>query len=80
MPIGVLVVFSLSALVGVIGITLLIISNVSYFRRMHDQAFGGGRFWLRADVLTRREYLMNRSGFGLTVAAIIAMLSAPLFS
>jgi hypothetical protein len=80
MPIGVLVVFSVSALVGVVGVTLLIISNVSYFRRTRDQSFWGGRFWLRADVLTRRECLMNRAGFGLAVAGLVGMLSAPLFS
>jgi uncharacterized membrane protein len=80
MPIGILVVFSVAALVGVIGITLLVISNVSYFRRTRDQSFGGGRFWLRADVLTRREYLMNRGGFGLAVVGLVGMLSAPLFS
>ncbi len=55
------IVFLVSITVGAVGITLLIASNVMYYRRTRDPAYGS-RFWLGRDVLTRREYLMNRWG------------------
>ena len=69
--------FSFSMTLAIIGLILLIISNVMYFQRTKDKE-ELKKFWLAKDVLTRNEYLANRIGFGLTVIGIVLMYTEPL--
>ena len=69
--------FSFSMILAIIGLILLIISNVMYFQRTKDKE-ELKKFWLAKDVLTRNEYLANRIGFGLTVIGIVLMYTEPL--
>ena len=68
--------FSFSMTLAIIGLILLIISNVMYFQRTKDKE-ELKKFWLAKDVLTRNEYLANRIGFGLTVIGIVLMYTEP---
>ena len=68
--------FSFSMTLAIIGLILLIISNVMYFQRTKDKE-ELKKFWLAKNVLTRNEYLANRIGFGLTVIGIVLMYSQP---
>ena len=69
--------FSISMTLAIIGLILLIISNVMYFQRTKDKE-ELKKFWLAKDVLTRNEYLANRIGFGLAVMGIVLMYTEPL--
>jgi len=62
---------------GLAGIAMLVVSNVMYVRRTRTSPFNGP-FWLRRTVLTPREYLLNRLGFGLALAVLPLMLVAGL--
>ena len=62
--------FSFSMTLAIIGVILVIISNVMYFQRTKDRE-ELKKFWLAKDVLTRNEYLANRIGFGLAVIGIV---------
>jgi hypothetical protein len=50
----------------------LLVSNVLYFNR--TKAKPGRRFWLAREVLTPREYALNRAGFSLAIAALVLMV------
>jgi hypothetical protein len=63
-------VLTLGALV--MGLGLLVVSNVMYFSRTNDKLFK--RFWPGKEILTRNEYLLNRGGFWLAIAAIVLNL------
>jgi hypothetical protein len=56
---------------AMIGLGLLAASLFMYQTRTHDEKFFT-RFWLGKDLLTFREYVLNRLGFVLTVAVILA--------
>jgi len=47
-----------------VGALMLCVSNVQYYRRTRDPKFWT-RFWLGRDLLTRREYVLNRAGLAL---------------
>jgi uncharacterized protein YjeT (DUF2065 family) len=54
-----------------LGLVFLIVSNIMYFRRTHDIKW----FWLAKHLLTAPEYILNRFGFALTVAGLVALLA-----
>jgi hypothetical protein len=56
-----------------IGLALLLLSNLMYVRRTHDQDYLK-RVWLAKRMLTDQEYLLNRAGF--VIAYGMAALSA----
>jgi len=62
---------------AVLGIILLIVSNIMYFKRTKDQQLS--RFWLGKELLTQNEYVMNRGGFVLTLVSIVVMCLLPIF-
>lgn len=62
---------------AVLGIILLIISNIMYFIRTKDQQLS--RFWLGKELLTRNEYVMNRGGFILTLVSMVVMCLLAIF-
>jgi hypothetical protein len=66
--------YSISMTLAIIGLILLIVSNVMYFQRTKDKEVSK-KFWLGKDILTRNEYLANRIGFGLAVIGIVLMFS-----
>jgi hypothetical protein len=55
-----------------LGLVILGISNIMYFRRTKDKHFS--RFWLGKNLLFKSEYLLNRIGFSIAVAAIVFMV------
>ena len=57
-----------------IGAVLSIVSIVFYYFRTRDKSLLK-RFWLGRDLLNRREYLLNRAGFGLMIAALVGELA-----
>ena len=57
-----------------VGALMLCVSNVQYYRRTRDPKFWT-RFWLGRDLLTRREYVLNRAGLALVVVS--ASIGAP---
>ena len=62
----------LGLLLAVLGLILLIVSNFMYFTRSKDTQLL--QFWLKKDVLTPREYWLNRGGLGFTIIGIILMM------
>jgi hypothetical protein len=58
--------------IGTVGIALGILSLVLYWRRTHDREFWS-RLWLSRGLLTRSEYVLNRVGFAIAIAAVIRM-------
>ena len=54
------------------GIVLTSATNVMYYRRTRDRQIWR-RVWLRRDVLTRSEYLLNRIGFWIMVVSVIGI-------
>jgi len=59
-------------LIALIGCALTSASNVMYYRRARDPQCWR-RMWLHRKLLTRREYLLNRVGFWVMVASIVAL-------
>lgn len=57
----------------IIGIILLIASNVMYYVRTKDKQVLQ-RPWLGKDILTQSELILNRVGLGLSVIGIVWML------
>lgn len=55
---------------AVIGIVLVAVSLVLYQGRTRDKKILT-RFWLGKDLLTKREYVLNRVGFVLWLVAIL---------
>ncbi len=62
----------LSIGIATIGFILLVISLVMYYSRTKDEKFGK-RFWLKKDLLSKKEYALNRSGFWLAILGIVLM-------
>ena len=54
---------------SVVGLVLLITSNILYFRRTRDVQW----FWLARHLLTAPEYVLNRFGFALTTAGQVVL-------
>jgi hypothetical protein len=58
--------------VAMAGQVLLWVSNRAYYMRTRDPKFLR-RFWLYRRLLTKREYVLNRTGFVLCLASFVAM-------
>ena len=56
--------------IAVVGVALGVLSLVLYWRRTHDRTFWS-RLWLSRGLLTRSEYVLNRIGFAIAIAAAI---------
>jgi hypothetical protein len=61
--------------IELIGLILLSISIISYHIRVKDYA-SLKRFWLKKDLLSKKEYLMNRIGFGISIAGFVYFIGA----
>ena len=53
----------------VLGITLLIVSNVKYYRRTGENSFKW--LWIGRSMMTRQERFMNRLGVMLTLLGLV---------
>ncbi len=65
--------FSIALGIAIIGLILLIVSNAMYGTRTKGNTLT--RFWLGKDILTKNEYILNRTGFGLALLGIISMFA-----
>jgi hypothetical protein len=54
----------------IIGLPLLLLSNVMYYKRTQDKGIMS-RFWLSRNILSRNEYILNRIGFFLVLIALL---------
>jgi hypothetical protein len=63
---------------GVIGVALLITSNIMYYIRTRDKNYIK-RFWLKKEILTKNEHILNRVGFVLTYGLVITFIMVLLF-
>ena len=52
----------------VLGITLLLVSNVKYYRRTGENSFKW--LWIARSMMTRQELFMNRLGVMLTLLGL----------
>lgn len=62
----------LGLFLAILGLILLIVSNIMYFARSKDNRLL--QFWLKKDILTPREYRLNRGGLGLWVLGILLIM------
>jgi hypothetical protein len=60
------------AAAAVVGEVLLWTSNQAYYCRTKDPKYFR-RFWLYRELLTPREYLLNRLGLSLVLTSCLAM-------
>lgn len=58
--------------IAMAGLALAILSLVLYWRRTRDREIWS-RLWLSRGLLTRSEYVLNRIGFAIAIAALIRM-------
>ena len=65
---------NISIILFIIGLILLIVSNVMYYRRTRDKDYIK-KFWLSKSILTKSEYYLNRVGFAFTCIVTIGMAS-----
>lgn len=64
--------------IGSIGMVLLVASNAMYYMRTKDK-INIKRIWLSKDILSKNEYILNRTGFVLTYG-MLALISIMLIS
>ena len=67
------VILNIGIALAVIGILLLITSNVMYYKRTKDKGYIK-RFWLKKEILTKNEYILNRVGFSLSYGVVTAFV------
>jgi len=66
------VICDISSVTAIVGVILIFISNFMYFARSKEKPFR--KFWLEKEVLSKSEYLLNRTGFYIALASIALLL------
>ncbi len=74
MPLPTIFVFAVLGLANmVLGIALLIVSNLRYYRRTGDNCFRW--LWIEREKMTPQELLLNRLGVAMTLVGLVVSWS-----
>jgi len=68
----------MGAALGFFGFILLVISNAMYYKRTKDKNYLK-RLWLTKDMLSKNEYIINKTGFVLSYGVLILFFMTYLF-